>query len=121
MTIRRSIAEPLRTGLTWDDQWAGPDGGLIVCWERGREKATEDPELAALAKAGQLVPLPWKGGVEAGLQLKHKFGTFSYLAMWQGLRCEDLSVDPSAEPTHTCAATGVVVTFTADSTKYANS
>ena len=35
--LRRSIDEPIREGLTWNELWKGPDEGLIWCWERGRQ------------------------------------------------------------------------------------
>jgi hypothetical protein len=118
MKIHRSIREPLRHGQTWDKTWRGDDDGVIACWERGREKATEDPELALRAKQGQLVVLPWKGGVEKKLKTQ-KFGTLKYLAMWQGIRGDDLDIDTERERAITCTTTGMTVTFTGDSRKYA--
>lgn len=35
--ICRSIAEPIRTGLSMMARWHGPDRGLIHCWEQGRQ------------------------------------------------------------------------------------
>jgi hypothetical protein len=119
MRVYRSKTEIARYGINWDEQWNGQDNGLIACWERGREKRIEDPSLAALAATGQLVVLPWKGGVEKSIKKKQKFGTLFYLAMWQGLRGEDLNIDPAEEITLSCAATGMVVVFTSDITKYA--
>jgi len=119
MKILRSITEPIRQSAKWEDRWNGEDNGLIACWERGREKRLEDPSLAARAADGQLVVLPWKGGVEKAIKKKEKFGTLSYLAMWQGLRGEDLSIDPAEEVLLKCTATGMVVVFTNDVAKYA--
>lgn len=119
MRIHRSIGQPIRENQTWEQRWAAADAGLIACWERGREKAIEDPDLAQLAKDGQLVPLGWKGGVEKKLKTAGKFGTFNYLAMWQGIRGEDLEVDTELEPSVTCTKTGVTVTFTHQAAKYA--
>ena len=79
----------------------------------------EDPSLAAQAADGQLVVLPWKGGVEKSIKKKQKFGTLSYLAMWQGLRGEDLDIDPGKEIVLNCTATGMAVVFTGDAAKYA--
>ena len=118
MKVFRSALEPIREGQSWDERWAAEDNGLIACWERGREKALQDPELAELAKAGQLIPLGWKGGAEKALKNKQKFGTFKYLAMWQGLRGDDLNIDTATEPEFTCSATKMVVTFTSHSEKY---
>ena len=119
MKIRRSISEPIRKGAKWDERWNAEENGLIACWERGREKRLEDPSLAAQAAGGQLVVLPWKGGVEKAIKRKQKFGTLFYLAMWQGLRGEDLNIDPSEEVVLNCATTGMAVVFTGDMAKYA--
>lgn len=124
MKIRRSISEPIRSNISWDEAWAGPDAGLIAAWERGREKSKESPALAAQALEGQLVSMPWKGGVERTTEPKRKpkskpkYGSLLYLAMWQGLRGDDLSVDTDAEPLLTCSLTGGRVIFTGDYAKY---
>jgi hypothetical protein len=119
MKIHRSITDPIRNEAKWEERWNADDKGLIACWERGREKRIEDPALAAQATAGQLVILPWKGGVEKVKKKKQKFGTLFYLAMWQGLRGEDLDIDPSKEQILECTATGMSVVYTNDTTKYA--
>jgi hypothetical protein len=119
MKIHRSITKPVREGATWDERWNAEDDGLIVCWERGREKRLEDPSLAAQAAAGQLVVLPWKGGVEKAIKKKQKFGSLFYLAMWQGLRGEDLNIHPTEEIVLNCTTTGMAVVFTGDMAKYA--
>lgn len=119
MKIRRSIAEPIRENAKWDERWNSDDDGLIACWERGREKRLEDPALAAQAVGGQLVALPWKGGVEKAIKKKQKYGTLFYLAMWQGLRGEDLNIDFSEEISLNCTATGMTVVFTNDLSEYA--
>jgi hypothetical protein len=119
MRIHRSITDPIREGATWDERWKSEDDGLITCWERGREKRLEDPSLAAQASDGQLVVLPWKGGVEKAIKKKQKFGTLFYLAMWQGLRGEDLNIDPTEEIVLNCTRTGMSVVFTGDMAKYA--
>ncbi|MBK7676997.1 MAG: hypothetical protein IPJ27_20805 [Candidatus Accumulibacter sp.] len=119
MKIHRSIAEPIREGAKWEERWNAEDDGLIACWERGREKRLEDPALAAQAADGWLVVLPWKGGVEKAIKKKQKFGTLYYLAMWQGLRGEDLNIDTAEEIVLNCTATGMAVVFTGDMAKYA--
>ena len=91
MKIYRSIFEPIREGLSWNERWTSEDGGLIACWDSGRETRIENPGLAEQAIGGELVILPWKGGVEKAIKKKKKFGTHFYLAMWQGLRGEDLA------------------------------
>lgn len=80
----------------------------------------EDPSLAAQAAEGQLVVLPWKGGVEKATKRKQKFGTLYYLAMWQGLRCEDLNINTAEEVVFNCTATGMAVVFTGNLAKYAD-
>ena len=119
MKIHRSITEPIRIDANWEERWNAEDVGLIACWERGREKRVEDPALAAQATGGQLVVLPWKGGVEKVIKKKQKFGTLYYLAMWQGLRSEDLDIDTAEEPVLNCSTTGMSVVFTNDIAKYA--
>jgi len=118
MKITRSIAEAIRQNLSWHEQWEGDDKGIIACWERGRQKASEDAVLVASTLQGQLVVLPWKGGVEKAIKKKEKYGTYNYLAMWQGIRGEDLDVDPSVEVSKICTVTGMRVVYTADYEKY---
>ena len=61
--ITRLTSDVRREGLTWEERWEGVDQGLIVSWERGQDMQRESPELAVRALAGELVVLPWKGGV----------------------------------------------------------
>jgi hypothetical protein len=119
MKIARFVTAPLRKEISTEELWKSSDDGLIACWERGREKSLEDPELAINARYGQLVPLPWKGGIEKAIKTKSKMGTLRYLAMWQGLRGDDLDIDTTDEPTFQCSKFKVNVTFTNDPSKYA--
>ena len=119
--IQRSIAEPERQGLQRSEVWEAPDCGLIVAWETGRKLAIQQPELAEKALSGALPQLNWKGGVAKKLVKREKFGSLRYLAQWQGLRGEDLSIDLDAEVTLTCAKTEMVVIFTPDIRKLASS
>ncbi len=128
MRIQRSIEEPIRAGLSWPDLWQGADGGLIAAWEAGRHFAAAEPQKAALALNGELIVLPWKGGLEPPDPSKPqkptkgkrapKYGCLLYLAMLQGVRCDDLSVDTSIETTLTCARNKSAVIYTLDSSKY---
>jgi hypothetical protein len=134
MHLRRSIQEQIRPFTSWDDRWRAADGGLIWCWERGRQKREEYPEVAAAAQRGELPvsasrsdyytlePIPgWRGGVEKALLGKRrpdgtrepvvKSGTLNYLAEWQGLRGQDLDIDTEAEVLMTCTRTGQAVLF----------
>jgi hypothetical protein len=60
--LSRSIDCPARELLSWDETWAGPDDGLIYCWERGRQMRLAEPDVAKRAEKGELVTLAWKGG-----------------------------------------------------------
>lgn len=120
LIIHRPFSEPDRRGLDWKQTWQAPDRGLIKCWEIGRSIAQQDPDLAKRCRSGALPPLNWKGGVSRALKKKEKFGALQYLAQWQGLRGEDLSVDLETEHTIVCTITGMIVTFTPDVTKLAD-
>ncbi|GAB2913890.1 hypothetical protein [Paralcaligenes ginsengisoli] len=118
MHIFRTIATSIREGLSTQELWLAEDNGLIACWERGRQMALDEPEVAEAAMADELVPLPWKGGVGTTTKNKHKYGTLRYLAMWQGLRKEDLDIDTAEERQLFCRRFETMVTFTQDKTKY---
>jgi hypothetical protein len=90
----------------------GDDLGLILCWEKGRELQKVRPVLASRASRGELIPLPWKGGVEWRLAQRKK-GSLQYLAMWQGLRNEDLHISLTGTMELTCSRTGQIVLFAA--------
>lgn len=113
MRIQESIARPPSLAERWQDRMEGVDKGLIASWLRGIEKGKEDPALAAKARAGELPPLPWKGGVERAIK-GSKIGALHYFAAWQGLRGEDLDVDMNDEVSMTCTRTQVTVLFTGD-------
>jgi hypothetical protein len=116
--IFRSNLEPIRAGLSWDETWRGSYKGLIKCWEVGRELRDKQPELAKRAENGELPVLGWKGGVAEKIQKDEKYGTFNYLAQWQGLRGEDLDIDLSEEKTLVCSRTGMRIIYTSDRVKY---
>lgn len=119
--IFRSKNEPDRKGLSWQERWQGPDRGLITSWEVGRHNRVEKPELAERVSKGELPVLGWKGGVDKALKSKvFKWGSLHYLAQWQGLRGEDLDIDPSEETSLVCSRTFQGVTYTADRKKLAN-
>lgn len=118
--IRRAASKPNRKGLSWRKLWEGPDKGLILCWETGRELGRRHPDLAERAKKGELPVLEWKGGVGTKTKKGEKHGALFYLAQWQGLRGEDLDIDPSVETELVCARTGMKVICTADVRKYGN-
>ena len=111
--LYRSIKLPIREGLSWRETWRGPDNGLICCWECGREERLKRPEDAARAERGELIVLPWKGGVRKKLKGEKMPGTLNYLATWQGIRGEDLDIDLEGERVILCSRTGQAVVFTA--------
>jgi len=113
--LRRSINEPIRQGLSWDEAWRGTDNGLIFCWERGRQERLERPEDAARADRGELVGLDWKGGVRKKIKIEKARGTLSDLATWQGLRGEDLDIDLEGERVIVCSRFNQAVVFSAAS------
>ena len=118
--IQRSHAKPARSNLSWHETWEGPESGLIKNWELGRKLAIQNPDLASRTLAGELPPLNWKGGSDRTLVKREKFGSLRYLAQWQGLRGEDLSINLDAEVTIKCVKTNMIVTFTPDIRKILN-
>lgn len=119
MRIQRSIHEPIKNFSSWDEQWKGEDLGIISSWQTGREKAITDIDMATQAKNGELMVLCWRGGLEKPIK-SIKFGSLYYLAMWQGLRGEDLDIDTDKEVSFTCTKTGTTVIYTKDLQKFGN-
>jgi len=95
----------------------GPDQGVVNAWLAGIAMRREGGELQQLALANELPPLPYRGGVERKLKIKLKIGSLLYLAMWRGLRGDDLDLDTEIEPELVCSRTGVRVLFTLDYNK----
>jgi hypothetical protein len=56
--IERSIQEPIREDLTWQEAWQGPDKGIIFCWEKGRRERLERPDDDARAQDDHVMNLP---------------------------------------------------------------
>lgn len=104
--ITLSADTPIRDiqKLTTYELWTGPDEGLRICWESGRIKAQEVPELAAKAIRNELPELCWERG------------TPYYLAYWQGLRGDDLSVDIDEEFELVCSQSKRTFAFVRDYT-----
>jgi hypothetical protein len=120
MLVKRGLNEKPRRKMTWEELWQGPDGGIICAWECGLEKRKDDPALAKRASSGELVVLPWKGGVEKAIKTRNKHGSLLYLAMWTGLRGEALNIDTNEEVQLICTRTHVPVTYTSDINKFKN-
>lgn len=112
--LQRYKSENLKTSDNYAERWQGPDGGLICAWLAGLQKASVDSQLARKALDGELPVTPFKGGVEKAIKTKTKVGAFHYVAYWQGLRSEDLNIDPQLALQKTCSRTGVLVSFTSD-------
>ena len=110
MQVFRDISEPIRKGLSWEERWKRDDGGLIACWESGREKAIKDDMSAQAIKRGELIILPWQGGIDEPIKGR-KYGTYQYLAMWQGIRGESLDINTSFPVYITCSRTNMQVIF----------
>lgn len=117
MLVTALAANPPEIDSNFDTRINGPDCGLINAWLVGINKRTTDPELAAKAAAGELPPLPFRGGVQKAIKAQNKIGALAYLAAWQGLRGEDLRLDTTQETTLVCTRTGVPVTYTGDTQK----
>lgn len=99
--ISRPKNTPIRNrrNITTAQLWSGPDEGLLLCWEKGREKAEQESELASRALSDELPELCWARG------------TWNYLAYWQGLRNDDLFIDKTAVFDRECAKTKRVFAF----------
>lgn len=113
MQVFRDVSEPIRKGVSWEQTWKGDDGGLIACWESGREKSLKDDISAQATKRGELIILPWRGGIDEPVKNK-KYGTYQYLAMWQGIRGEPLKIDTNLPVSIACSRTNMLVVFTCE-------
>ena len=120
MKIYRSIAEPIIDMPRYKERIDGYDKGLINAWQVGRSLAMRDLDVAAKVKNGELPVLHVKGGVEKRVKVV-KIGSLWYLAMWQGMRGEDLDIDMETEVEMICSRTGVKVLYTFDIVKLGNS
>lgn len=117
MLVTASAKEPPPSQTDFDARINGPDKGLINAWLVGLDKRRSDPELASKAQAGELPPLPFKGGVEKAIKAQNKIGALWYVAAWKGLRGEDLSLDTNQELQLVCTRTRVPVLYTMDQNK----
>ncbi len=81
MRTHRSISDS--TVARWDERW-NAGSAPIACWESTPREALGGS--AARAATGQLVVLPWKGGVEKATKKNQKFGTLFYLAIVETTR-----------------------------------
>lgn len=117
MYIECDATAPPTLGSSWEERQEGPDRGLISAWLGGFSLAREQPALVAAAQKDELPVLPFRGGLDRAIKVKNKVGALQYIAMWHGLRGENLRIDPSQELQKTCSRTHVTVTFTSDITK----
>ena len=110
--VKKSALPPIQNNF--DLRINGPDKGLVSAYLAGVEMASKTPpppEVAA-AMRNELPVLPFKGGVEKTTKAMQKIGALQYLAMWHGLRGDDLALDTESEPQRTCTRTGITVTYT---------
>lgn len=115
MLLHDAFANPPPMALDYAERMEGPDQGVINAWLAGIAMRRDPPsEQQKSALAGELLPLPYRGGVDRKLKIKQKIGALHYLAMWQGLRGDDLNIDTESEPELVCTKTGVLVLFTLD-------
>lgn len=115
--VLEGVGHGMEPSPDWAIRWEGPDQGAHTAWLAGAQMRRRDSDLAQRAETGELVPLPFRGGVTRQLKTKSKVGHNLYLAMWQGLRGEVLDVDMNAEVSRTCTRFGVPVLFTSDMRK----
>ena len=111
--VERSFLQPIRPPMSIAERFEGTDAGLIAAWEAGRGLREKNSELATQAMNGELPVLCWAGGLDDELA-DRKFGSLNYLAMWQGLRGEDLKIDRSRMTRITCCKWNTTVAFTED-------
>lgn len=121
MKISASFADPPSFEPDYCVRVEGRDKGIINAWLAGIDMARQRPELRTQALSDALPVLPYRGGVEKKLKVKQKIGSLLYLAMWQGLRGDDLDIDMDSEPVRVCSRHGVRVIFTLDYGKLMNS
>lgn len=120
MLVTASANHPPAVAGDFQIRINGPDQGLLNAWLVGLEKRESDPELAAKAAAGELPPLPFKGGVEREIKAQNKVGSLWYVAAWMGLRGEDLQLDTEQELQLVCSRTRVPVMYTLNPAKLFN-
>lgn len=114
MLIHVPADSPPPEELEFDQRWGTIDRALVTCWLRGRALRTEQgwQETARRAAAGELPSIIFDGGSDGPSKPGAKrTGVLQYLAIWQGIRGEDLKIDTEAATTLTCSGTGAVVTF----------
>jgi hypothetical protein len=98
---------------------------VTLVWKGGTENLMEiaDPDLVPQAEEGELTSLPLQNGMKSlkldGTQDDRKtpkkpqplVGSLKYMAMWQGLRNEDLDVALLSKTVITCTKTQRKVVF----------
>lgn len=114
MLVKVANASPPDLQEDFELRINGPDKGLISAYLAGVAMAssTSPPPEVAAALRDELPVLPFKGGTDKTKKAKSKIGALQYLAMWHGLRGDDLALDTDEEPQRTCSKTGITVLFT---------
>ena len=119
MLVTQAADAPSTLASSWEDRWHGPDCGLIAAWQAGRDLALLRADLVAACVANELPELPWKGNGRLLKRRVPRYGPFHYVAMWQGLRGDDLHIDTSIDLRRVCARTGQAVIYTSRSAAWA--
>ncbi|MDR2220830.1 MAG: hypothetical protein LBE24_09695 [Methylobacillus sp.] len=117
MLLRESFANPPPVSRDYNVRINGPDGGIINAWQAGIALRGSRADLVSAAQAGELPILPYRGGVDRAIKAGVKTGSLHYLAMWQGLRGDDLNIDTNNVPPLICSRYGITVHFTSDTRK----
>lgn len=113
-TIQRNITSEIRNNLGLDELWRSEDQGIINAWELGRLEGEKNTDIRLRAQKDELMSLLFKGGFDEKLKNPFKYGSLHYLAMWLGLRNENLIIDINAEYTLCCSRFNHVVMYTSD-------
>lgn len=91
-------------------------GSSVDSGNEGSERGDDDGvslDVQQRVEAGELPILTFAGGItpRPNLKMRKKKGSLFYLAMWKGLRGEDLEIDIGRTYVLKCARTGVEVHF----------
>lgn len=120
MQVIATAAQPPEIATNYQDRNHGPDKGLLNAYVAGMKLAQQNKDVANKALQGELPVLPYKGGFEKAIKIGKKYGPLLYLAMWHGLRGDDLNINTEQEYTLTCSATGMTGIYTPNSAMWAD-
>jgi hypothetical protein len=107
---KKSVAKPRAFEEVQDDAELQAEAEL----QAAAELQTKNEPASVWADRGELLPLWWKGGQRKKLEAPTKRGSLQYLAMWQGLRNEDLTIVMTGKTVLVCTRTRQQVVFERD-------